>query len=296
MTKPSGQRAVQGDSLRDVVTTSRWNSLMDMLDEWQKSRGQFAVTPGDVPSSSCVIEVMNDTGSDLDRWACVELGAVTVLPSENADEFAERHVIKGRTPTTSSGAKYAILQEAIPAGEIGRALICGVTLATVDVSDLGHGFATPQYGAERLTSSTSGSTQIIYAETTGIVDALVSLGGGGSGGGAPRIRFTILSTDFTVGNGALGCDHVVAVVTHVSCSGAGVEVDDEVRIYDPEYCHFNLPIELLIGLSGTATKMDASNYQPGLDYVLDCLYEIRTDGCIWMIDTLCCAEEEYIGG
>lgn len=114
------------------------------------------------------------------------------------------------------------------------------------------------------------------------------------GGGAGRIRFTILATDFTVGNGALGCDHVVAIVTHVSCGGAGVSVGDEVKVYDPEYCHFNLPIELLVGLSGTATKMDSSSYQEGLDYILYCMQEIRDDGCIWMIDTLCCAEEEYI--
>ena len=116
------------------------------------------------------------------------------------------------------------------------------------------------------------------------------------GSGAPRIRFTILSTAFTVGEGALGCDHVIGLVNHVSCTGAGVSVGDEVKIYDPEYCHFNLPIELLVGLSGTATLMDSASYQEGLDYVVDCLAEIRADGCIWMIDTLCCSEEEYIGG
>lgn len=119
---------------------------------------------------------------------------------------------------------------------------------------------------------------------------------GEAGSGAPRIRFTVLATDFTVGLGALGCDHVIALVTHVSCGGAGVSVGDEVKVYDPEYCHFNLPIELLVGLSGTATKMDADSYLEGLDYFLYCLEEVRADGCIWMIDTLCCAEEEYIDG
>ncbi len=120
--------------------------------------------------------------------------------------------------------------------------------------------------------------------------------GKSGGSGAPRIRFTILSADFTVGYGALGCDHVIGLVNHVSCKGASVAVGDEVKIYDPEYCYFNLPIELLVGLSGTATLMSADNYQPGLDYLLDCLEEVRTAGCIWMIDTLCCSEEESIGG
>jgi len=117
---------------------------------------------------------------------------------------------------------------------------------------------------------------------------------GGNGTGVPKIHFQILSADFTVGYGALGCDHVIAVVTHVSCGGAGVAVGDEVKIYDPEYCHFNLPINLLTGLTGTATWMDSASYQAGLDLVVPCVNEIHTNGCFWVIDTLCCSEEETI--
>jgi hypothetical protein len=116
------------------------------------------------------------------------------------------------------------------------------------------------------------------------------------GGGAPRIRFTILSAAFTVGFGALGCDHVVVQVNHISCGGTGVSVGDEVNVYDPEYCHFNLPIELLVGLNGTATLMKSENYQTDVSYVVDCVEELRNGGCMWMIDTLCCSEEEIING
>ena len=111
---------------------------------------------------------------------------------------------------------------------------------------------------------------------------------------APRIRFQILSCSFSIGLGAVGCDHVTAIVKHVSCGGAGVKVGDEVDIYDPEYCHFNLPVELLVGLSGSATKMDAASYGAGSEYVVDCVPDVQALGCIWMIDTLCCAEEETL--
>lgn len=114
--------------------------------------------------------------------------------------------------------------------------------------------------------------------------------------GAPKIRFTILSTAFTVGLGALGCDHVIVLVEHVSCGGTGVSVGDEEEVYDPEYCHFNLPIELLVGLSGTATLMKSENYQESLAYPLECVTLLRERGCMWMIDTLCCSEEELING
>jgi hypothetical protein len=126
---------------------------------------------------------------------------------------------------------------------------------------------------------------------------MLSAGGGSGGGsGSQRIRFTIQSTSFAIGLGALGCDFVLATVTHVSCNGTGVSVGDEVHIYDPEYCHFNLPIELLVGLCGTATLMDATAFQDGLYANADCLYELSGLSCIFMIDTLCCSEEETIGG
>jgi hypothetical protein len=110
----------------------------------------------------------------------------------------------------------------------------------------------------------------------------------------PRIRFTILSTDFTIGLGALGCDHVIGLVNHVSCGGAGVSVGDEVSIYDPEYCYFNLPLSLLVGLNGTATLISSENYMAGMEDVVGCVDAVRNSGCIWMIDTLCCAEEETL--
>lgn len=117
----------------------------------------------------------------------------------------------------------------------------------------------------------------------------------GGGSQTPKIRFTIVATNFSVGLGALGCDLVVGLVNHVSCGYTGVRVGDEVNIYDPEYCHFNLPIELLVGLSGTATMMDSDYYQDGLESVLPCVRELVEARCMWMIDTLCCSEEEMIG-
>lgn len=145
----------------------------------------------------------------------------------------------------------------------------------------------------RLTSFSASAGDLLLVIRNGSEWSPVNTGGGS---GAPRIRFTILSADFTVGFGALGCDHVVAIVNHVSCGGTGVAVGDEVRVYDPEYCHFNLPLELLIGLSGTATWMKSENYLAGLDYFVYCIAELRAAGCMWMIDTLCCAEEENLNG
>lgn len=114
------------------------------------------------------------------------------------------------------------------------------------------------------------------------------------GSGAPRIRFTILSTAFSEVLGQVGCDFVNARVNYISCDANGVEVGDEVRIFDPEYCHFGLPIDLLVGLCGTATMMDAAEFVRTRLYMPDCLYVLDGQDCLWMIDTLCCSEEEEI--
>ncbi len=178
MTKPAGQRAVAGDSIRDVVTASAWNDLLDMRDAWRRSGTGFNVAPGEATSGECVIEVKNDTGEDLNRFACVGLNDVTVAPSDNADEFIERHVIIASTPSTQHATKFAILQEAIPAGEIGRAVICGKTIAIVNVVDETHQYAAPEAGTYRLKSARTGPCRIVYAESIGVEPALVVLGVG----------------------------------------------------------------------------------------------------------------------
>lgn len=200
MTKPAGQRAVPGDSIRDVVTASAWNSMLDMLDSWRRSAGGFNVAPGEVTSGDCVIEVKNDTGEDLSRWACVGLGDVTVAPSENTDEFIERHVVTATTPASTHATKFAILQEAIPDGEIGRAVVCGKTIATVNVSNTSHGYASPEAGSYRLQSGDTGLARILYVETTGTQDALVVIG---AGSGAPSSDDNGGDTNTTLIN---GCD------------------------------------------------------------------------------------------
>lgn len=190
---------------------------------------------------------------------------------------------------------FGILKEPSEIDAVTPLQVSGSCMALVTIGSEEHTRATVEDGEFVLISSTDGPVEILYAPSgTGEKECVIRFAGGG-GIGPPKIRFTILSTSFTVGFGALGCDHVIVLVNHVSCSATGVSVGDELDVYDPEYCHFNLPIELLVGLSGTATLMDASSYQEGLDYALECLEEIRAARCIWMVDNLFCAEEESIG-
>jgi len=107
--------------------------------------------------------------------------------------------------------------------------------------------------------------------------------------GNASIRFEVLSAGPFLGDLATECDYVVAEVLGVSCQGAGVEVDDEVNVWDPSRCQFNIPIDILIGAHGRATRM--VNDTEG---IVDCEDEREDEGsCLWEVQTLCCNEEIY---
>ena len=85
-----------------------------------------------------------------------------------------------------------------------------------------------------------------------------------------------------------GCEGVYAIVTRVSC-GSSVQVGDEVMVFDPDLCWFNLPIELLMRFRGTATWAE-NNGAVGPDICPD----VPVPGeCIWIVDGACCLEEVY---
>lgn len=81
------------------------------------------------------------------------------------------------------------------------------------------------------------------------------------------------------------CNAVQAVVENVSCSMAGnVNIGDEVIIWDELGCNFNLPMDLLIGVYGYATRMVTQDLTEEKVYPLE--YP-----CYWVVMRLCCVEE-----
>jgi hypothetical protein len=179
MTKPIGQRAKPGDKLRDVVTSQSWNALLDMRDQFARSQSGANIVAGPVLSRDCLVEVRNDTGADLTRFAVVGLDGVTVEPSENEDEFTERHVLIAEVYNGVDATKFAVIQEDIPDGEIGRAVVCGVTVAQINVGSLLHKFAKPVADDTVMVSGESGHAKILHVEETGDDKlGLIVIGGG----------------------------------------------------------------------------------------------------------------------
>lgn len=110
--------------------------------------------------------------------------------------------------------------------------------------------------------------------------------------GAILIRFQILGAAPFQAEGAGECAAVRASVVGVSCNSAGVSVGDEVTIWDPTACWFNLAMDVLTGMYGMATKMSTT----GDDLVALCNAGTGTGSepagsCYWTVLNLCCTEE-----
>lgn len=266
-----------------------WNNMVDAGRAWADGRFNNPANAPTRPRETDVIKIKNTSG------ALRRKGEILKIDGKAIETVADEQIwLLGKA--TTADCYFGILKRPVEIAGVESLQVSGVCIALVDITDVDHTRADVAAGEYVLTSSTSGPLEILYQPgSTGEQECVVRFSTA-AGSGAPRIRFTILSTDFTVGFGALGCDHVVVLVNHVSCGATGVAVGDEVRVYDPEYCHFNLPIELLVGLSGTATWNKSENYQDGLEYLDYCIADLRAAGCMWMIDTLCCSEEENISG
>jgi len=136
-----------------------------------------------------------------------------------------------------------------------------------------------------------GSTLVAYYDPQR--GAFIPVVSGSSG--SETIHFEIIDIGKDLGKNATGCDFVEAVVTQITCGGGTVAVGDEVRIWDPEYCHFNIPRDLLIGLHGVANKMDNPISAYDLDQLVDCQYQVLAEGdCRWLVEHLSCAEQYNI--
>lgn len=120
----------------------------------------------------------------------------------------------------------------------------------------------------------------------------------GGGAGAEIISFRVLSAGPFAYSDLPECEsaiRVLAEVVEVNCGSCSVSVGDRVIIYDPRHCKFDIPIEVLLGALGTATKMQntmTSDFGEVLEYCAE-YEELSGLTCRWVVIDLTCCEEIY---
>lgn len=154
---PTDRRVSAGERIR--IPADTWN---DVLETVRRARGSRLGSGGSGPladavGASVVVLIQNATGAALDEGACLAIGDALVTVGI---DFADEPIFSGDTPASATDA-VAVLVEPLANGEIGRAVIQGVAVATVDVGSVGHGYASPASGDAFLTSGTTGPVRIL---------------------------------------------------------------------------------------------------------------------------------------
>jgi hypothetical protein len=122
------------------------------------------------PNPPCLtVMIKNDTGGTLTERSVVQVSFPLQIPTIYGDDIQRGPWFAGIAPTSPAGTP-AVLLEPIPAGELGRAVIMGVAVVSVDITDAAHTRATLDTGdTAALVSGTSGPATILWRETgTGV--------------------------------------------------------------------------------------------------------------------------------
>jgi len=119
-----------GSKLR--IPARAWNGLMEML-KWWRGSGRKGAAVGHRGLGAGVILVKNSTGSALDEYAVVSLGAPLISPDDNDRQFVSRVAVVGSTPAfPASVGKFGVLQEPLAVNAIGRCMVSGATPVTLE--------------------------------------------------------------------------------------------------------------------------------------------------------------------
>lgn len=169
-----------------AIRASTWNAFIDAANYVKEARlksGAKGVSSGlDVG----IVRLKNAEDAAYSRFSALVITGVCVTAETNEDEFLScPPVFEGRKMTAErEGMAYAIIVEPIAAGEIGRAMMLGVTPAKVTINSADDGYAVPKANssAGALESSSTGTARILWrAGSSGEQWCVLQLGGAGAG-------------------------------------------------------------------------------------------------------------------
>ena len=113
-----------------------------------------------------VIRLLNDSQTDMDRFGVLGIDGPVFDPAQEGGEpgFTDSGVLSAVVPTALHAGRFAVPIEPIPAGQVGRAVVWGLTVARVNMKDLGDLWADAQDGLTVLQSGPAGAAQVLWAE------------------------------------------------------------------------------------------------------------------------------------
>ncbi|MBI5724850.1 MAG: hypothetical protein HZA50_12895 [Planctomycetes bacterium] len=171
-------KVTSGQSLK--IPAAAYNAFVDAAVAVRNSANDQGQASRQAARQSGVILVRNDSGSDRSRFDILGISGPLFTPTDDVDSFKNNQpALAGTTPNSDNHkGKFVILLEPVESGKIGRAIIDGLAIAKINVTDATHLFAEVNNGdCSMLKSIQSGTARIVWKESgTGQKWALVRLG------------------------------------------------------------------------------------------------------------------------
>jgi hypothetical protein len=117
-----------------------------------------------------------------------------------------------------------------------------------------------------------------------------------SGGAGEFISFVVDNVSDGIGETSAGCNYVLATVTDIGHQTTAASIGDTgVKIFDEDFCYFNLPIPVLIGIKGKAIAYRNTYASSGVSPSGgSCITQDIIDRSYrWVVTGLCCGEEVF---
>ena len=157
------KHVARGDPLRFHADV--YNAIVDLVRQNRLSGWLLGASfSPDKSEGPITILVKNTTAGIVPQFGVLKPTAPIILPSLNDTGWRERRAMSCTTPAASSPC--VITQESLAAGAVGKAIVCGVTPAFVNITDASHGYAGPGTDTAKLTSAVFGAAKILWAEST----------------------------------------------------------------------------------------------------------------------------------
>jgi len=126
-----------------------------------------------------LVRVRNMSGVDLPRFSPIGVSNVAISPTASLANFQNTPIFHGFQPVSSQyRGKFAVLQEPLANGDLGDAVLSGITVSPISVQHTTHDRAdVDASGGSLLVTSYYGAAEILYAESgTGTKWAVLRLG------------------------------------------------------------------------------------------------------------------------
>lgn len=202
------------DALFDSRRVNAWNLAARLARDRAGQVGGGEHLGGVTPTLTAYVR--NDTGGALDARAVLAPGNALVSTTDSPFAFQAQPVFAAAAPADADDLVFVTL-EPIAADAVGRAVVSGLAVVDVNVTDAGHEFAAPiADDTAKLASADAGLFRIITRQSgTGVKRAVVLFGGGGTGPAGSANSFDIV-TAWTIDDSTTPCTIVPSLVRTIT--------------------------------------------------------------------------------